>query len=183
MTVSRIWNRWVQDGNTECRAGSQRPPITSSREDRHVTCMALMYRAATSRTLSQELGSFARQVSARTVRRRFPAAWTLSSDIMAAATLDAASQIGASSIDNSRPHVSSIVRTFLDTENVRLSLWPARSPDLSPLENVCSMVAERLARHHTPVTTVDKLWDHVEAARSSVPVHAMQSRFDSMPGV
>ncbi|GFX27043.1 uncharacterized protein TNCV_439491 [Trichonephila clavipes] len=22
MTVSRIWNRWVQDGNTECRAGS-----------------------------------------------------------------------------------------------------------------------------------------------------------------
>ncbi|GFV89389.1 hypothetical protein TNCV_4152081 [Trichonephila clavipes] len=25
MIVSRIWNRWVQDGNTERRAGSQRP--------------------------------------------------------------------------------------------------------------------------------------------------------------
>ncbi|GFY06956.1 transposable element Tcb2 transposase [Trichonephila clavipes] len=25
MTVSRIWNLWVQDGNTERRAGSQRP--------------------------------------------------------------------------------------------------------------------------------------------------------------
>ncbi|GFV51124.1 hypothetical protein TNCV_4744011 [Trichonephila clavipes] len=22
VTVSRIWNRWVQHGNTECRAGS-----------------------------------------------------------------------------------------------------------------------------------------------------------------
>ncbi|GFT03792.1 HTH_Tnp_Tc3_2 domain-containing protein [Trichonephila clavipes] len=70
MTVSRIWNRWVQDGNTERRAGSQRPPITSSREDRHVTRMVLMDRAATSRALSQELVSFARQqVSTRTVRR------------------------------------------------------------------------------------------------------------------
>ncbi|GFW62702.1 HTH_Tnp_Tc3_2 domain-containing protein [Trichonephila clavipes] len=60
MTVSRIWNRWVQYGNTECSAGSQRSPITNSREDRHVTRMALIDRAATSRALSQELGSFAR---------------------------------------------------------------------------------------------------------------------------
>ncbi|GFV22721.1 HTH_Tnp_Tc3_2 domain-containing protein [Trichonephila clavipes] len=36
-TVSKIGNRWAQDGNTERRAGSQRPCITSSREDRHVT--------------------------------------------------------------------------------------------------------------------------------------------------
>ncbi|GFX19747.1 HTH_Tnp_Tc3_2 domain-containing protein [Trichonephila clavipes] len=72
MTVSRIWNGWVQDGNTEHRAGSQRPPITSSREDRHATLMALMDHEAMSRALSQESGTFARQqVSARTVRRRF----------------------------------------------------------------------------------------------------------------
>ncbi|GFT89403.1 uncharacterized protein TNCV_4386891 [Trichonephila clavipes] len=46
-------------------------PITSSREDKHVTHMALMDRATTSRALSQEPGSFARQqVSARKVRRR-----------------------------------------------------------------------------------------------------------------
>ncbi|GFT29134.1 HTH_Tnp_Tc3_2 domain-containing protein [Trichonephila clavipes] len=43
------------------------------------------------------------------------------------------------------------------------------------------MVAERLARHHTPVTTIDELWYRVEAAWSSVPVHAIQSLFDSMP--
>ncbi|GFV96629.1 HTH_Tnp_Tc3_2 domain-containing protein [Trichonephila clavipes] len=61
MTVSRIWNRWIQDGNTKHHAGFQRPPISSSREDRHVTRTALMDRAATSRTLSQKLGSFARQ--------------------------------------------------------------------------------------------------------------------------
>ncbi|GFX77988.1 HTH_Tnp_Tc3_2 domain-containing protein [Trichonephila clavipes] len=69
ISVSRIWNRWVQDGNTERRAGSQRPPINSSQEHRHVTRRALMDRAATSRVMSQELRSLARQVSARTVRQ------------------------------------------------------------------------------------------------------------------
>ncbi|GFY25069.1 HTH_Tnp_Tc3_2 domain-containing protein [Trichonephila clavipes] len=48
MTVSRIWNRWVQDGNKERHAGSQRPSFTSSRKDRHVTRMTLTDRAATS---------------------------------------------------------------------------------------------------------------------------------------
>ncbi|GFS89233.1 HTH_Tnp_Tc3_2 domain-containing protein [Trichonephila clavipes] len=56
MTVSRVWNRCVKDGNTERRAGSQRPPITSNRYNRHVTGMALMDRAATSRVLNQDFG-------------------------------------------------------------------------------------------------------------------------------
>ncbi|GFV79941.1 hypothetical protein TNCV_1217091 [Trichonephila clavipes] len=38
-------------------------------EDKHVTRLALMDRSAMSRALGQESGSFARQVSARTVQR------------------------------------------------------------------------------------------------------------------
>ncbi|GFW43553.1 hypothetical protein TNCV_4769051 [Trichonephila clavipes] len=38
----------------------------------------------------------------------------------------------------------------------------------------------RLARHYTPVTTVDELWNRSDAAGRSVPVHAIQSLFDSM---
>ncbi|GFX20070.1 HTH_Tnp_Tc3_2 domain-containing protein [Trichonephila clavipes] len=30
ISVSRIWNRWVQDSNMERRAVSQRPPISSN---------------------------------------------------------------------------------------------------------------------------------------------------------
>ncbi|GFW13931.1 HTH_Tnp_Tc3_2 domain-containing protein [Trichonephila clavipes] len=71
MTVSRVWSRWVQDGDTERQAGSQQFPITSSQEDRNVTRISLRDREATSRALSQELGPFTRQqVSTRTVRRR-----------------------------------------------------------------------------------------------------------------
>ncbi|GFX16317.1 uncharacterized protein TNCV_4705681 [Trichonephila clavipes] len=96
MTVSRIYNRWAQDGNTERRTASQRPPITSSREDRHVTCMALMDRAATSRALSQELGSFARPSVCTNSSTTLAAARALSSETMAVATLDAASHKGES---------------------------------------------------------------------------------------
>ncbi|GFX66395.1 gag-pol [Trichonephila clavipes] len=70
MTVSRICG--IDGFKTVIRnAGSQRPPITSSREDRHVTRVALMDRAATSRALSKQLRSFAiQQISAQTVRRQ-----------------------------------------------------------------------------------------------------------------
>ncbi|GFU53685.1 HTH_Tnp_Tc3_2 domain-containing protein [Trichonephila clavipes] len=71
MTVSRIWNRWIQDANTKRSARSQRPCITSSREEWHGTRMALMDYASMRRVLTRELGLFARhQVSSRTVRRR-----------------------------------------------------------------------------------------------------------------
>ncbi|GFV80379.1 hypothetical protein TNCV_2259831 [Trichonephila clavipes] len=65
------FERYGLDGNTERHAGSQRSPITNSREDRHANRRALMDRSATSRALIQELGSFVRQqMPAQTVRRR-----------------------------------------------------------------------------------------------------------------
>ncbi|GFU30223.1 hypothetical protein TNCV_4447171 [Trichonephila clavipes] len=50
-------------------AGYVQPPIIISREDRHVTRMTLMDCAVMSQALSQELGSFAKQVFARTVHQ------------------------------------------------------------------------------------------------------------------
>ncbi|GFW76717.1 transposable element Tcb1 transposase [Trichonephila clavipes] len=81
---------------------------------------------------------------------------------------------------NERRHVAGIVRTFLIMKNVQLLLWPARLPDLSPIENAWSMVAERLSHHHTPVTTVDELLYRVETAWSSVPIRFIQYLFESM---
>ncbi|GFV20441.1 transposable element Tcb2 transposase [Trichonephila clavipes] len=158
MTVSRIWNRWFQDGNTERRAGSQRPPITSIREDRHFTLMVLMNRAVTSRALKN---------------------WESLQDnkclhehLMTLAT----HQDGRTRVWQHRGE-----RTLASVHSSS-SYWPINWRDnLSLIENVLSMIAERLACHHTPVTTVDELWHRVEAAWASVPVHAIQSLFDSMP--
>lgn len=81
--------------------------------------------------------------------------------------------------DNARPHVPRNVLTLLDTEHVRL--WPARSADLSPIENVCSMAAKRLAHHHSPITAVDEQWHSDDAAWTAVPVYDTQFLFDFMP--
>ncbi|GFV87340.1 uncharacterized protein TNCV_4033121 [Trichonephila clavipes] len=78
-------------------------------------------------------------------------------------------------------HVTGIVQSFLDTENIRLLPWLTCSLDLSPTENIWSMVAEMLARHHTPINTVDELVHRVEATWAYVPVHAIQSLIDAMP--
>ncbi|GFX71327.1 transposable element Tcb1 transposase [Trichonephila clavipes] len=46
---------------------------------------------------------------------------------------------------------------------IELLPWPARSSDLSPIENMWSMVAQRLIQITPPAATPDQLWQRVEA--------------------
>ncbi|GFU08725.1 transposable element Tcb1 transposase [Trichonephila clavipes] len=47
---------------------------------------------------------------------------------------------------NARPHVARIVQRFFVNHEIKLLPWPARSPDLSPIESMWSMVAQRLTQ-------------------------------------
>ena len=46
---------------------------------------------------------------------------------------------------HARPHVAGNIRSFHNTENIPLLIWLAHSADLSQIENVWIMVADRLA--------------------------------------
>ncbi|GFT51989.1 transposable element Tcb1 transposase [Trichonephila clavipes] len=83
--------------------------------------------------------------------------------------------------DNARPHVARIVQKFFVNHQIELLAWPARSPDLSPIENMWSMVAQRLTQITPPASTPDQLWQRMEAAWSAVPQEHIQSLFESMP--
>ncbi|GFX74637.1 transposable element Tcb1 transposase [Trichonephila clavipes] len=83
--------------------------------------------------------------------------------------------------DNARPHVARIVQRFFVNHQIELLPWPARYPDLSPIENMWSMVAQRLTQITPPAATPDQLWQRVEAAWSVVPQEHIQSLFESMP--
>ncbi|GFW91533.1 transposable element Tcb1 transposase [Trichonephila clavipes] len=64
---------------------------------------------------------------------------------------------------------------------IELFPWPAHSLDLSPIENMWSMVSQRLTQITPLAATSDQLWQLVEAAWSAVPKTHMQSIFESMP--
>ncbi|GFW24772.1 transposable element Tcb1 transposase [Trichonephila clavipes] len=52
--------------------------------------------------------------------------------------------------DNARPHVARIVQRFFVNHQIELLSWPARSPDLSPIDNMWYMVAQRLTQITPP---------------------------------
>ncbi|GFY07691.1 transposable element Tcb1 transposase [Trichonephila clavipes] len=60
--------------------------------------------------------------------------------------------------DNARPHVTRVVQRFFVNHQIELLPWPAHSRDISPLENMWSMVAQRLTQITPPVATPDQLW-------------------------
>ncbi|GFX73698.1 transposable element Tc1 transposase [Trichonephila clavipes] len=83
--------------------------------------------------------------------------------------------------DNALPHVARIVQSFFVNHQIELFLWPARSPDLSPIDNMWFMVAQRLTQITPPAATPDQLWQRMEAASSAVPLEHIQKLFESMP--
>ncbi|GFX97350.1 transposable element Tcb1 transposase [Trichonephila clavipes] len=57
--------------------------------------------------------------------------------------------------DTARPHVARIVQRFFVYHQIELLPWSARSPDPSPIENMWSMVAQRLAQITPTAATPD----------------------------
>ncbi|GFV95333.1 transposable element Tcb1 transposase [Trichonephila clavipes] len=76
---------------------------------------------------------------------------------------------------------AALYTTTLVLHQIELLPWPARSPDLSPIENMWSMVAQRLTQITPTAAPPDQLWQRVEAAWSAVPQEHIQSLFESMP--
>ncbi|GFV22738.1 transposable element Tcb1 transposase [Trichonephila clavipes] len=83
--------------------------------------------------------------------------------------------------DDARPHVARIVQRFFVNHHIELLPWSASSPDLSPIEDMLSMVAQRLTQLTHPAATPHQLWQRVEATWSAVPKEHIQSLFESMP--
>ncbi|GFW74679.1 HTH_Tnp_Tc3_2 domain-containing protein [Trichonephila clavipes] len=143
----------MQEGTTDRRGRSHPPQCTISFENRQIVRMTVMDRSVTSRTLAQHIESVTSSVSAHTIRHRLQ-------------------QSGQSA---RRPLLG------LDAEpQTSPPPMPARSPDLSPIENMWSMVAQRLTQITLPAATPDQLWLRVEAAWFAVPQEHIQSLFESM---
>ncbi|KAI3370911.1 hypothetical protein L3Q82_007430 [Scortum barcoo] len=60
--------------------------------------------------------------------------------------------------DNARPHVAGVCQQFLQDEGIDAMDWPARSPDLNPIEHIWDIMSRSIQRHVAP-QTVQELVD------------------------
>ncbi|GFV45896.1 transposable element Tcb1 transposase [Trichonephila clavipes] len=80
--------------------------------------------------------------------------------------------------DNARPLMARIFQRFFVNHQIDLLPWPAHSPDLSPIENMWSMVVQRLTQITPAPATPDQHRQRVEVAWSAVPQEHIQSLFE-----
>ncbi|UYV83652.1 hypothetical protein LAZ67_23001896 [Cordylochernes scorpioides] len=82
--------------------------------------------------------------------------------------------------DNARPNRARLVNEYLQSENIRRMDWPARSPDLNPIEHVWDALGRRIgARHPSPRTLVELRTALLEEW-GLLPLDLLQSLVNSM---
>ncbi|GFY17181.1 transposable element Tcb1 transposase [Trichonephila clavipes] len=172
-TVMRICHRCMQEGTTDRLGRSHPHQCTTSYEDRQIVRMAVTDLSVTSRTVAQPIEyATHHSVSARTIRRRLQQSGLSArrpllgllltqnlrrlrrqcqryiSEVLEPVVLPYLQGLATAIFqqDNALPHVARIVQRFFVNHHIELLPWPARSPDLSPIENMRSMIAQRLTQ-------------------------------------
>ena len=70
--------------------------------------------------------------------------------------------------DNAPIHTAGLTRKWLETHQIRLMEWPARSSDLNPIENVWSFMVRHVYSQGRQFLTVDALEDAIFKAWTAV---------------
>ena len=85
--------------------------------------------------------------------------------------------------DNKSPHRAHLVDVYLESENIRRMDWPARSPDLKPIEHIWDALGRAIASRHPPPRTIPELktallqeWDRLPQGLLNCLVSSMPSR-------
>lgn len=84
--------------------------------------------------------------------------------------------------DNARPHTAAITRNFLNQNNIGVLAWPARSPDLNPIEHIWDLLGRKVRKNHV-INNVRDLehalqyeWRNINADVVMRYVRSMRSR-------
>lgn len=83
--------------------------------------------------------------------------------------------------DNARPHVARIVTEYLDEVNVTVMNWPARSPDINPIEHVWDRLGWEIQQDRIPCRTLGELQNKLEMIWNNLDQHYIHNLFEGMP--
>jgi transposase len=95
-----------------------------------------------------------------------------------------ASEVGENFLfmdDNARPHRARLVDQYLQEHGIARMNWPARSPDLNPIEHVWDALGRRVSSRQPPPRTLNELKIALIQEWSLLPVELINVLIDSMP--
>nr|KAG5709917.1 hypothetical protein BaRGS_029959 [Batillaria attramentaria] len=82
--------------------------------------------------------------------------------------------------DNATPHRAVVVRDFLQRQQVVRMDWPARSPDLAPIENLWDILGRRGVDNHPHPTDAAQLFQFLQQEWHAIPQQMLQNLVHSM---
>ena len=83
--------------------------------------------------------------------------------------------------DNARPHTALIIRQYLTEVGIPTLDWPARSPDLNPIEHVWDNLSRRVRYRKNAPTTINQLENALIEEWNNLPENFLLSLILSMP--
>jgi transposase len=83
--------------------------------------------------------------------------------------------------DNAPIHVSEHSKDWMRLNGVPLLPWPARSPDLNPIENVWGILARRVYAHGKQYYTKMDLIEAIKREWANIPKETLENLVASMP--
>lgn len=81
--------------------------------------------------------------------------------------------------DGATAHTANSIKKFMKRKKVKLLPWPARSPDLNPIENLWSYIDSKLAKFH--LTSIAELEEQLKKVWSEIPNEMIINLIKSMP--
>ncbi|KAI3356298.1 hypothetical protein L3Q82_017193 [Scortum barcoo] len=83
--------------------------------------------------------------------------------------------------DNARPHVAGVCQQLLQDEGIDAMDWPARSPDLNPIEHIWDIMSRSIHQRHVAPQTVQELADALVQVWEEIPQETIRHLIRSMP--
>ena len=82
--------------------------------------------------------------------------------------------------DNATPHHARVVTGFLQQHQVTQMDWPARSPNLAPIENLWDILGRRVNDNHLPAANSDQLFQFLQQEWNAIPQQTLVTLVQSM---